>query len=476
MVIDSSGTFTGNPGYARNNTLRTQAGFSDLLMVHILPGDGQPSIEERDVGTVDTMEVKPTDPMCKQTQQTQMQSNGSPRLQAAPGAMVALRYQENGHVSLPQTQAGKPQNRGSVYIYGTTQPKNDEKFLDIFNVWNADGSGGDKRGKLLATQNFDDGHCYQMNSGNISSTRQKQYSHTADKLMGQDLWCQNDIAIPSDAPSGKPYTLYWVWDWPTEPNVDPGLPKGKAEIYTTCMDIDITTAGKAKREHEARDAPRSDINNQAIPAYLKSLGAGSSGSAAAVAPVSAPAAPAAQPSAPAAGASPMVAVAPQASAGPAQESPVAVPSSAAPAAPQPMAQSAAVSAMTVTVTAPGVPQQAVTVTVEATPSASSVSVVNVPSATVTLQTSATSTVYTSGAQAAASGGASLSIQPPVMAPSAQSASPSAAAPVLSQFSGTATPLASSPAANAAAPMVSGRSCSAGGCRPVRRSRIFGAAH
>lgn len=99
MVISPSGTFTGQPGYARNNTLRTAPGFTDLDMVHILPGQGQPSIEERDIPALDTQGILPTDPMCKKTQQTQFQSNGSPRLQAAPGAMVALRYEENGHVS-----------------------------------------------------------------------------------------------------------------------------------------------------------------------------------------------------------------------------------------------------------------------------------------------------------------------------------------------------------------------------------------
>ena len=296
MVIAPNGSFTGNPGYARNNTMRTVPGFSDLLMVHILPGQGQPSIEERQApspavsapaaGTStafsDTMSILPTDPMCKKTQQTQMQSNGSPRLQAAPGANIALRYQENGHVTLPQNQPGKQANRGTVYIYGTTQPKTDEIFLDVFKQWNAAGTGGDKRGVLLATQPFDDGRCYQVNSGNISSARQTQYPHQANQLMGANLWCQNDISLPADAPSGQPYTLYWVWDWPTMPGVDPNLPNGKAEIYTTCMDIDIqgTSANMARRDLDERQAPAApsaaaasglDLNNYAIPKYMAQL-------------------------------------------------------------------------------------------------------------------------------------------------------------------------------------------------------------
>ncbi|KAL2042035.1 hypothetical protein N7G274_005223 [Stereocaulon virgatum] len=314
MVISSKGTFVGNPGYARNNTLRTVPGFSDLLMVHILPGHGQPSIEERQAPAAsaaspptgtntafsDTMSILPTDPMCKKTQQQiGYQSDGSPRLKAAPGDMVALRYQENGHVTLPQNQPGKPENRGMVYIYGTTQPSANEKFLDVFKQWTADGTGGDKRGVLLASQPFDDGQCYQVNGGNISTARQAEYPHTANELTGTSLWCQNDIALPSNIPSGKPYTLYWVWDWPTAPNVDPNLPNGKAEIYTTCMDIDVTGT-KASRDLEERQAPAAsgaNMNMMAVPKYMKEL-ATPSAQPAQAAPASSPAASA--PAAPAA--------------------------------------------------------------------------------------------------------------------------------------------------------------------------------
>ena len=293
MVIGSNGSFVGNPGFARNNTLRGP-GFSDLLMVHILPGQGQPALEERQAAPPastpappantntafsDTTGILPTDPMCKQTQQQQIQSNGSPRLQAAPGANIALRFQENGHVTLPNNQPGKPENRGTVYIYGTTQPKADEKFLDVFKQWNAAGTGGDKRGVLLAVQPYDDGRCYQVNSGSISTQRQSLYPHQADQLMGTSLWCQNDISLPANAPTGKPYTLYWVWDWPTAPGVDPGLPKGKAEIYTTCMDVDIqgTSARRDLESLEARQAPVAsaasgiNLNNYAIPSYMAKL-------------------------------------------------------------------------------------------------------------------------------------------------------------------------------------------------------------
>ena len=282
-VIDpKTGAFTGTPGYCRNNTKRGDPSFADPLMVHILPSMGQPSIEERDtIPALDTTGIHPNDTMCKHTQQTQYQSDGSPRLQAAPGALVSLRYQENGHVTLPQNQPGKPPNRGLVYVYGTSQPKTPELLLDVFGQWNEDGTGGDKRGKLLATQPFDDGRCYQVNGGNISEARKAQYPHTPDQLMGADLWCQNNIALPTDIETGKPLTIYWLWSWPTLPGVDPNLPNGKAEIYTTCMDVDIVAKPGNKRRVKARQAPSpspsaasqspNNLNSAAIPAYVSSL-------------------------------------------------------------------------------------------------------------------------------------------------------------------------------------------------------------
>lgn len=206
MVIAPNGTMVGQPGFPRGNVLRTTPGFGDPAMVNLIPPDGRPANQ-----------IQPQDLMCKTTQTSQSQSDGSPRLQAGPGSAVGLRYQENGHVTLPATQAGKPQNRGTVYVYGTEQPSPDDSFLAIHRVWNAEGSGGDRRGVLLSTQNFDDGQCYQINGGQISGQRQQQYGHPFNSVMGSDLWCQQDIQIPTTAPSGKPYTLYWVWDWPTLP-------------------------------------------------------------------------------------------------------------------------------------------------------------------------------------------------------------------------------------------------------------------
>ncbi|KAJ5709224.1 hypothetical protein N7493_010558 [Penicillium malachiteum] len=228
-IIAPNGTFTGDAGYARGNWRRTAAGFNDTTMTYLIPPDGQANI------TVVYSSTK----MCKNSQQTETQTSGSPRLQASPGDAIALRYQENGHVTLPWNQPGKPPNRGTAYVYGTTSPKVGEIFNDVHKVWNWNGTGGDGRGRLLSMQNFDDGRCYQINTGNISEYRQEKFPHVANQLMGADLWCQQDIKLPTTAPSGEVYTLYWVWDWPTLPDIDPTYPDGKIEIYTTCIDINV---------------------------------------------------------------------------------------------------------------------------------------------------------------------------------------------------------------------------------------------
>jgi hypothetical protein len=147
-----------------------------------------------------------------------------------------------------------------------------EKILDVHGVWTSDGTGGDGRGVLLSEQNFDDGRCYQINSGNISQARQQEYSHQASQLMGADMWCQQDIKLPSTAPSGKLYTLYWVWDWPTLPGVDPTYPQGKTEIYTTCMDVDVVASTSQKVGNTQEEyATGQDLNKAAIPSEFDNL-------------------------------------------------------------------------------------------------------------------------------------------------------------------------------------------------------------
>ncbi|KAK4071128.1 hypothetical protein Purlil1_13502 [Purpureocillium lilacinum] len=182
MVFDSHGTMVGVPGYPRGAVSRLDPNFNDFQMQHLLPS-----------GPTDDNAL--SDRICKATQTIGNYTNTLPPLYAWPGAFIALQYQENGHVSLPNLTPQK-KSSGKVYIYGTTSPSHSDTLTSIHGVWNKEGTGGDRRGRLVASRNFDD---------EISQL----------------------------------YSLYWVWDWPSA--ASNGLPDGKLEIYTTCIDIEIGT-------------------------------------------------------------------------------------------------------------------------------------------------------------------------------------------------------------------------------------------
>jgi hypothetical protein len=230
--VDTTGTFTGAPGFPRGYSFRNDTAVDpNTAMVWELP--------DQEANILDN-----TQNLCKSTQLTPDNPTDLPlRLSAPPGGRIALLYQENGHVTLPQNIVGKPSNRGTVFIYGTTQPSDDEKLLDVHYQWTQDGTGGNGKGQLVAAQDFDDGRCYQVNTGNISTARQAefpqaQYADITDPPQQGALWCQNDFVLPKTLKDGDTYTLYWVWDWPTLPN-DATAPIGVLQLYTTCMDINI---------------------------------------------------------------------------------------------------------------------------------------------------------------------------------------------------------------------------------------------
>ncbi|EFY98003.1 hypothetical protein MAA_06112 [Metarhizium robertsii ARSEF 23] len=220
MVIADNGTMVGKPGYIRGTISRLDPTFNDFQMQHLL----STSPEKRD-----------RDNICKSTQTFRNYSAEFPALKAPPGGFVALQYQENGHVTLPELTPEK-RSSGFVYIYGTSNPLDNDTLSSIHGVWNEQGTGGDGRGILLAVREFDDGRCYQINDGHISKERQMLYHKIAMDPQGADLWCQNDVELPYNISSSW-FTLYWVWDWPSSPSTV--LPEGKQEIYTSCLDIQV---------------------------------------------------------------------------------------------------------------------------------------------------------------------------------------------------------------------------------------------
>lgn len=224
-LIGSNGSFVGALGYPRGYGPRVlpdgkPAPDPNAANVYMLPQPGKP--------------IQPSDMMCKGSQIISNYTADYPRLTAAPLDKIAMRYLENGHVTL--VQGVRPAHNGTVFIYGTKSPSDTDTYLGIHRVWNTAGTGGDKRGKLIATRNFDDGKCFQMNGSPISAARQAAVGWTPQS--GSDLPCQTDLQIPSEAGTSGTYTLYWVWEWPT---LDATTGKVVTnQSYTACLDINMT--------------------------------------------------------------------------------------------------------------------------------------------------------------------------------------------------------------------------------------------
>ncbi|OIW26119.1 hypothetical protein CONLIGDRAFT_518973 [Coniochaeta ligniaria NRRL 30616] len=289
MRIAPNGTTIGAEGFPRGFWPRTAPGYYDNANIYLIPPDN----------TTRLPIILPDDKIAHQFQHTSNYSTAYPPLKAAPGDMVILQYQENGHTTIPTAQVNKTLNRGTVYIYGTASLSPDANLLDIHYQWNAQGTGGDGKGQLLATRNFDDGRCYQDNKQAIAEQRRKQFPKTVEQPMGDNLWCQNDLALPADLPVGKPYTVIWVWDWPSMDRNDVAVPPSSApgaapgvdgarvvtpELYTTVIDIDVVdpcddvlgevkgpTCTKGGATRQAFVVTETDLNKAAIQEQVKNM-------------------------------------------------------------------------------------------------------------------------------------------------------------------------------------------------------------
>ena len=139
-------------------------------------------------------------------------------------------------MTLPHATPGK-MTPGRVFVYGTNESHSTDTLLEVHRVWNKGGTAGDRRGRLLAELDFDDGECYGPNfSSSIYQSRQRTFD--ADLGEGSNRWCRNRVRVPEDTMEGI-YTLYWVWDWPSFLNSTDGSMRRKDEVYTTCIDLNI---------------------------------------------------------------------------------------------------------------------------------------------------------------------------------------------------------------------------------------------
>jgi hypothetical protein len=120
LTIIENGLFNGRNGYPRGYVSRSTTSFSDDMMTYLLP----PSVSGR-------TKVNGSDLLCSPTQRSANQTNNYPRLTASPGAYIAMKYLENGHVTMPGNQPGKPNGAGTIYVFGTIEPNNNELLMDV---------------------------------------------------------------------------------------------------------------------------------------------------------------------------------------------------------------------------------------------------------------------------------------------------------------------------------------------------------
>ncbi|PVH90346.1 hypothetical protein DM02DRAFT_471754, partial [Periconia macrospinosa] len=232
-VVAPNASYVGEYGYSRAFRDKGGPGFDQNANLWTVPPlENQPPF------------VRPGDLLCHPSQRTLTPLPDFPRLKASPGLILALRYAENGHSTIPgggKGLPGKPQLGGTVFVFGTNAAREDETLSNVLQ-WTADGRGGDGRGTLLTAQNFDDGRCYQLGNGAaLANLRRERFPNPIPGQSGTDheLLCETDVKLPDSVAVGRPFTLYWVWQWPTAPGQDPNFPRGKDEYYVSCMDVDI---------------------------------------------------------------------------------------------------------------------------------------------------------------------------------------------------------------------------------------------
>lgn len=275
--------FYGAEGFPRGYVPRSDPSFNDEEVILRLPYTGTAFYTGDETITKHPIDPNPSYDL----------------LEAAPGDWIAILHLENGHTTKTETNPEKPLNRGTIFLYGTDQPHNDEKLFDVHMAWNKDGTGGDKRGRLLGTRNYDDGQCYEARGDGLALERAT--------TLGVDpmtpLACQSDLQLPDDLEPGSTYTIYWYWDWPnlnqneidmaaTENGVFPWAgtfmrgeqdPNGYTmsaislnESYASTLDIRVVEKGS--ESHSKAKINAADLNaapdqgtvfNMAIPAQLK---------------------------------------------------------------------------------------------------------------------------------------------------------------------------------------------------------------
>ncbi|KAK8064851.1 hypothetical protein PG994_007489 [Apiospora phragmitis] len=246
--MNSDGSFADNTGYALGFMPRDAFGYSDENVQNkILDPSSNPLV-------------------CRQFPQGDYLNSSYGPLQAAAGDYVALTYEENGHVTDPGLTS-RPYRGGLTYVYGTLQQKAGDKLNDV-QKWNADQTGGNKKGKLLATHYYDDLQCYQK-KGLLDGPTFPIYMERHGKYNVDELDCQTDVQLPKDLPESGTYTLYWVWDWPQKPNEVGTVP----EMYTSCIEIKLgpASAKASAMKQGIKFAKQGKVDNMGIASQVNHM-------------------------------------------------------------------------------------------------------------------------------------------------------------------------------------------------------------
>ncbi|KAG9193933.1 hypothetical protein G6011_03968 [Alternaria panax] len=199
--IASNGSYVSSFGYPR--------GFADKTVGSSFDQEANKWLLPRDADFINE-----TDLLCHPSQRVPNQAGGFSRLQTSPGSVIAMRYAENGHVTLPgggEGLVGKPEKGGTVFVFSTEQPRPNETLQNVIH-WTRDGKGGDRGGRLLTAQNFNDDRCYQLRT-NVTALGKARRSKTPNPKPRQpgsehELLCETDVKLPEDVAPSQPYTLY----------------------------------------------------------------------------------------------------------------------------------------------------------------------------------------------------------------------------------------------------------------------------
>jgi hypothetical protein len=186
QVIGDDACYLGASGYPCGYIPSASPSFSDAAMTYLLPAAGEMRAR-----------ISGEDLVCAPTQRTAKYSRSYTMLNAMPGNYIAIKYLENGHVTLADIPLGKPEAGGIVKVFLTLN-SSATTILTTSLSWTKSGPLTD--GRLLTSQYFDDGRCYQLNASPISTSRQVQFLNPIPNQLEtlHEQWCETNMQIPMD--------------------------------------------------------------------------------------------------------------------------------------------------------------------------------------------------------------------------------------------------------------------------------------